>query len=88
MDETTLEEFEGQLRLNLRPTFLVTRAALPALVEAGGGAIVCMSARAAERPFAGAAAYASSKAAVRAFAQAVAVEYRDEGVRCNAVCRA
>jgi NAD(P)-dependent dehydrogenase (short-subunit alcohol dehydrogenase family) len=85
VDETTLEEFEGQLRLNLHPTFLVTRAALPALVEAGGGAIVCMSARAAERPFGGAAAYASSKAAVRAFAQSVAVEYRDDGVRCNAV---
>jgi NAD(P)-dependent dehydrogenase (short-subunit alcohol dehydrogenase family) len=85
VDETTLEEFEGQLRLNLRPTFLVTRAALPALVEAGGGGIVCMSARAAERPFGGAAAYASSKAAVRTFAQAVAVEYRDDGVRCNAV---
>jgi NAD(P)-dependent dehydrogenase (short-subunit alcohol dehydrogenase family) len=84
VDETTLEEFEGQLRLNLHPTFLVTRAALPALVEAGGGAIVCMSARAAERPFGGAAAYASSKAAVRAFAQSVAVEYRDDGVRCNA----
>ena len=67
--ETTLEEFEGQLRLNLRPTFLVTRAALPALVEAGGGGIVCMSARAAERPFGGAAAYASSKAAVRTFAK-------------------
>ena len=83
--ETTLEEFENQLRLNLRPTFLVTRAALPALVEAGGGGIVCMSARAAERPFGGAAAYASSKAAVRTFAQAVAVEYRDDGVRCNAV---
>ena len=44
VDETTLEEFEGQLRLNVRPTFLVTRAALPALVEAGGGEIVCMSA--------------------------------------------
>jgi NAD(P)-dependent dehydrogenase (short-subunit alcohol dehydrogenase family) len=83
--ETTLEEFEGQLQLNLRPTFLVTRAALPALVEAGGGGIVCMSARAAERPFGGAAAYASSKAAVRTFAQAVALEYREDGVRCNAV---
>jgi len=83
--DMTLEQFEGQFRLNLRPTFLVTRAALPWLVQAGGGGIVCMSARAAERPFAGAAAYASSKAAVKAFAQSVAVEYRDEGVRCNAV---
>ena len=51
--ETTLEEFEGQFRLNLRPTFLVTRAALPRLVEAGGGGIVCMSARAAMRPLRG-----------------------------------
>jgi NAD(P)-dependent dehydrogenase (short-subunit alcohol dehydrogenase family) len=85
VEQLTLEQFEGQFRLNLRPTFLVTRAALPRLVEAGGGSIVCMSARAAERPFAGAAAYASSKAAVACFAQCVAVEYRSEGVRCNAV---
>jgi NAD(P)-dependent dehydrogenase (short-subunit alcohol dehydrogenase family) len=85
VEEMTLDQFEGQFRLNLRPTFLVTRAALPWLVETGGGGIVCMSARAAERPFAGAAAYASSKAAVKAFAQSVAVEYRDAGVRCNAV---
>ena len=83
--ETTLEEFEGQFRLNLRPTFLATRAALPLLVEGGGGSIVCMSARAAVRPFAGAAAYASSKAAVARFAECVAIEYRDQGVRCNAV---
>jgi NAD(P)-dependent dehydrogenase (short-subunit alcohol dehydrogenase family) len=85
VDETTLEEFEGQFRLNLRPTFLVTRAALPRLVEAGGGSIVCMSARAAVRPFAGASAYASSKAAVARFAECVAIEYREQGVRCNAV---
>jgi len=68
VEELTLEQFEGQFRLNLRPTFLVTRAAVPRLVEAGGGGIVCMSARPAKRPFAGAAAYASSKAAVATFA--------------------
>jgi len=83
--ETPVEQFERQLTLNLRPTYLVTKAALPHLVEVGGGAIVCMSARAAVRPFKGAAGYASAKAAVIAFAQAVAVEYRAHGVRCNAV---
>ena len=83
--EMELADFERQLRLNLLPTFLVTRAALPPLVEAGGGGIVCMSARAALRPFAGASAYASSKAAVARFAECVAIEYRDQGVRCNAV---
>ena len=83
--ETPVEQFERQLTLNLRPTYLVTRAVLPNLVDAGGGAIVCMGARAAVRPFRGAAGYASAKAAVIAFAQAVAVEYRAAGVRCNAV---
>ena len=83
--ETALEDFERQFRLNLRPTFLVTRAAVPYLLDAGGGSIVCVSARAAVQPFPGAAAYVSSKAAVLAFAQAVAADYRDDGVRCNAV---
>jgi NAD(P)-dependent dehydrogenase (short-subunit alcohol dehydrogenase family) len=85
VQETPVEQFERQLTLNLRPTYLVTMAVLPHLVDAGGGAIVCMSARAAVRPFRGAAGYASAKAAVIAFAQAVAVEYRSAGVRCNAV---
>ena len=83
--ETPVEQFERQLTLNLRPTYLVTRAVLPHLVDAGGGAIVCMSARAAVRPFRGAAGYATAKAAVIAFVQAVAVEYRATGIRCNAV---
>jgi NAD(P)-dependent dehydrogenase (short-subunit alcohol dehydrogenase family) len=85
LHETSLQDFERMLRLNLRPTFLVTRAAVPHMTASGGGSIVCVSARAAVRPFAGAAAYVSSKAAVLAFAQAVAADYRDAGVRCNAV---
>lgn len=83
--EAPIEDFEAQLRLNLRPTYLVTQAALPHLVAAGGGAVVCVGSRAALQPFAGAAGYVTAKAAVIAFAQAVAVEYRDERVRCNAI---
>jgi NAD(P)-dependent dehydrogenase (short-subunit alcohol dehydrogenase family) len=83
--ETPVEDLDHLLTLNLRPTWLVTRAALPHLVAAGGGAVVCMSARAAVAPFRGGAGYAAAKAAVLAFAQAVAVEYRADGVRCNAV---
>ena len=82
---TPVDVFEAQFRLNLRPTYLVTQAALPALVAAGGGAIVCVSSRSALHPFAGAAGYCASKAAVIAFAQVVAREHASEGVRCNAV---
>jgi NAD(P)-dependent dehydrogenase (short-subunit alcohol dehydrogenase family) len=83
--EEPIESFEAQLRLNLRPTYLVTQAALPQLVAAGDGSIVCVGTRAALQPFSGAAGYVTAKAGVIAFAQAVAVEYRDEGVRCNAL---
>ncbi|HEY1508133.1 MAG TPA: SDR family NAD(P)-dependent oxidoreductase [Solirubrobacteraceae bacterium] len=83
--ETSVDEFEKQFRLNLRPTYLVTQAALPQMVDNGGGAIVCVGTRAALQPFKGAAGYIASKAAVIAFAQAVAVEYKDDGIRCNVI---
>jgi NAD(P)-dependent dehydrogenase (short-subunit alcohol dehydrogenase family) len=83
--EVDLERFEEQFRLNLRATYLVTQAALPHMIGAGGGSIVCVGTRAAVQPFPGAAGYAASKAAVLAFVKAVAVEYRDEGVRANAI---
>jgi len=83
--ETPFDDFFAQFELNLRPTYLVTAAALPSLVAAGGGSVVCVGTRAAVQPFSGAAGYISSKAAVIAFAQAVAVEYKQDGVRCNAI---
>ena len=83
--ETPLEEFEKQFRLNLRPTYLMTAAVVPHLLERGGGSIVCVGTRAVLQPFSGAAGYISSKAAVIAFAQAVAVEYKQDRIRCNAV---
>ena len=83
--ETPIDEFEEQFRLNLRPTYLVCAAALPELLAAGGGSIVCVGTRAAVQPFSGAAGYISSKAAVIAFAQAVAAEYKNDGIRCNAI---
>ncbi len=83
--ETPVADFERMLAVNLRPTYLVTQAALPHLVQAGGGAVVCVSSRAALAPFPGAAGYVTAKAAVLAFAASVAVEYRRFNVRCNSV---
>jgi NAD(P)-dependent dehydrogenase (short-subunit alcohol dehydrogenase family) len=83
--ETPVEDFEEQFRLNLRPTYLVCGAAIPVLLDHGQGAIVCVSSRAALRPFAGAAGYVASKAAVLAFVDALAAEYTGDGVRVNAV---
>jgi NAD(P)-dependent dehydrogenase (short-subunit alcohol dehydrogenase family) len=83
--ETPVEEFEQQFRLNLRPAYLLCQAALPRMIEAGGGSIVCVSTRAALRPFSGAAGYIASKAAVLAFVDALSAEYTQDGVRANAI---
>jgi NAD(P)-dependent dehydrogenase (short-subunit alcohol dehydrogenase family) len=83
--ETPSEEFARMIQLNLEPAFRLARAAMPRLVERGGGAFVGVSARAALRPFPGAAGYAVGKAALLAFIQALDSEYKNDGVRCNAV---
>ncbi len=83
--ETPINEFEAQFRVNLRPTYLMTQAVLRETLGRGGGAIVCVGSRAALQPFPGAAGYIASKAAVTAFVQAVAAEYKNDGIRCNAI---
>jgi NAD(P)-dependent dehydrogenase (short-subunit alcohol dehydrogenase family) len=83
--ETDPDDFARLMRLNVTPAFLLARAAMPRLVDRGGGAFVGVSARTALRPYVGAAAYSTSKAAVLALIQALDVEYRRDGVRCNAI---
>jgi NAD(P)-dependent dehydrogenase (short-subunit alcohol dehydrogenase family) len=83
--ETEPAEFERMMRLNVMPTFLLARAAMPRMIERGGGAFVGVSARPALRPFPGAAGYISSKAALLALIQALDAEYKDDGIRCNAI---
>ena len=83
--ETPIADFEQQYRLNLRPTYLLSAAALPRMLEGGGGSIVCVSTRAAVRPFSGAAGYISSKAAVLSLVDALAAEYTKDGIRTTAI---
>jgi NAD(P)-dependent dehydrogenase (short-subunit alcohol dehydrogenase family) len=83
--ETSWDDFDRLLRLNLAPAFNLARAAMPRLLERGGGAFVAVSARPALKPFAGASAYVTAKAAVLAFVQALDADYRTKGIRANAI---
>lgn len=85
LHETPVAEFERMVSLNLRPTYLACHAALPHLLAAGGGSIVCVSARAVHRPFAGASGYITAKTAVLGLVAALAEEYGGDGIRTNAV---
>jgi NAD(P)-dependent dehydrogenase (short-subunit alcohol dehydrogenase family) len=83
--ESDPADLDRMLTLNVRTAYLLARAVMPRLVARGGGAFVAVSARAALKPFPGAAAYVASKAAVLALVKALDAEYRADGVRCNAV---
>jgi NAD(P)-dependent dehydrogenase (short-subunit alcohol dehydrogenase family) len=83
--EAPPDEMSRMIELNLMTAYRATRAALPAMVEQGGGAIVCVGAKAALQPFKGSPGYNVAKAAVLAFVRSLAVDYRDDGIRANAV---
>jgi 3-oxoacyl-[acyl-carrier protein] reductase len=88
--ETRAEDWDFVLRLNLRPTFLCTRAAVPHMIRQRYGRIVCMSSGAREGTpwtayYAGGAAYSAAKAGVHGFVRDVALELAEHAVTVNAV---
>jgi NAD(P)-dependent dehydrogenase (short-subunit alcohol dehydrogenase family) len=80
-----LDVWDTQARLNERGALLNTRAALPLLLERGGGAIVYTGSGAALRPDFGGFAYAMSKAATHALMRHVALRFGPEGLRANVI---
>lgn len=84
--ETTLEEWDWLHAVNVRSMFLMTRAVLPQMIAAGGGAIVCTSSISAVAATPMEVLYDTTKGACHMFARAIAIEFRDRNIRCNAVC--
>jgi 3-oxoacyl-[acyl-carrier protein] reductase len=77
--------WERAVRADLVATFLTVRAFLPAMLAAGGGAIVTMGA--ADEPDRTNAAFAAAKAGIAAFTRQVAAEIQNSGVRVNCLVR-
>ena len=88
--EMTVEDWDFVLRLNLRSTFLCTRAAVPHMMRQRYGRIVCMSSGAREGTpwtayYQGGSAYSAAKAGVHGFVRDVALELAEHGINVNAV---
>ena len=84
--ETTEDDWDHLTAVNVKSMYLVTRAVLPGMLAQGKGAIVCTSSISAVAGTPMEVLYDTTKGACHMFARAIAVEYRDRGIRCNAVC--
>ncbi|MEQ0558301.1 SDR family oxidoreductase [Amycolatopsis sp. NEAU-NG30] len=82
--ECELEMWNRIIGVNLTGTFLVTRAALPALLDTGHGVIVNFSSTSASFAHPYMAAYSASKGGIQSFTHSIAQEYSKQGLR--AVC--
>lgn len=82
----SVEEWDAVFAVNVRAVFVATQAALPSMLQRGGGAIVNTASIAGMVGLRDRAAYCASKGAVIAFTRQVAIQYAGTGVRCSCVC--
>jgi NAD(P)-dependent dehydrogenase (short-subunit alcohol dehydrogenase family) len=80
------ETWDDVFDTNVKGVFLVSRAAIPHLIDAGGGVIVNVASQLAISAVGGFAAYCASKAAVVHLTRAMSLELIAHGVRVNCVC--
>ncbi len=86
--ELPLETYDETQRINARGFYLCTRAALPTLIERGGGSVVYTSSAAAHASSPAQVAYAMAKAAGHALMRHVATRYGEAGIRANTIAPA
>ncbi len=85
--DCSLADWDRSFELNVRSMFVMVKAILPRMIEAGGGVILNMSSvLGAGKAAPNRLAYASSKAAVQGFTRALAIDHVRQGIRVNCVC--
>jgi NAD(P)-dependent dehydrogenase (short-subunit alcohol dehydrogenase family) len=84
--DTSLEEWNRVLAVNLTSAFLCSRAVLPVMIRQGSGKIINISSRGGRTGGAGSGAYCASKAALINFTESLASEVKRYGIDVNAIC--
>lgn len=84
--ETSELQWDEVFDVNVRGTYLVSRAVLPVMIRNGAGVITNNASDAGIRGIRVNAAYSTSKAAVVQFSRSIALDYASHGIRCNCIC--
>ena len=86
IEETTEDDWDRIMAVNVKGVFLGTKYAIPAMRQAGGGSIINISSTAGlvGSPY-GSSAYTATKGAVRLFTKSTAVQHAKDKIRCNSV---
>ncbi|MEW6581054.1 MAG: SDR family NAD(P)-dependent oxidoreductase [Chloroflexota bacterium] len=84
--QTTTEDWERIIAVNLTGAFLCSRHAVPVMIRGGGGVIVNVASEAGLVGIKGQVAYNVSKAGMIALTRSCAVDLAEQGIRVNAVC--
>jgi NAD(P)-dependent dehydrogenase (short-subunit alcohol dehydrogenase family) len=84
--ESSEEEWDRVLAVNLKSVFLLSRAAIPVMARGGGGAIVNTSSGWGLVGGARAASYCASKGAVVVLSKAMAIDHAPQNIRVNCLC--
>ncbi len=86
LHETDDATWDEVLAVNLTGAFRMTRAAIPAMLKAGGGSIVNISSIASLVGIPLLPAYAATKGGLDSLTRCLAIDYAKQGIRCNSVC--
>jgi NAD(P)-dependent dehydrogenase (short-subunit alcohol dehydrogenase family) len=85
-ESLTEDDWEHTFNVNVRGTWLLSRAALPHLREAGGGSIINIGSVLSLTGARNRVAYTASKAAVLGLTRAMALDHAAENIRINCIC--
>ena len=86
LEDISEADWDRQYAVNVKSIYLVSRAVIPLMREAGGGAIINMASESAYVGFPMHPAYTSSKAAVVHLTRSMAVRYAEDNIRVNSLC--